>query len=69
MREPLKNAMVHFKYEGISKNCSVHFKYEGTSKKFYVGIELKAHMDLKARHGLQRLLHAHTCDVCLCRHF
>ena len=30
MREPNKNAMVHFKYKGISRNSSVHFKYEGT---------------------------------------
>ena len=47
MREPRKNAMVHFKYNGISKNSSVHFKYEGTSKKFYIVIDLKAHMDSK----------------------
>ena len=33
MREPIKNAMVHFKYKGISRNSSVHFKYEGTSQK------------------------------------
>ena len=43
-----KNAMVHFKYKGISRNSSVHFKYEGTSQKSYVGIDLKAHKDLKA---------------------
>ena len=48
MREPRKNAMVHFKYNGISKNSSVHFKYEGTSKKFYIVIDLKAHMDSNA---------------------
>ena len=34
MREPLKNAMVHFKNKGISKNSSVHFKYEGTSQSY-----------------------------------
>ena len=34
MREPLKNAMVYFKYKGTSKN-------------FYVGIDLKAQMDSK----------------------
>ena len=46
MREPLENAMVHFKYKGISKNSSVHFKYEGTSQKSYVVIVL--YMDSKA---------------------
>ena len=48
MREPIKNAMVHLKYKGISINSSVHFKYEGTSQMLYVGIDLKAHMDSKA---------------------
>ena len=48
MREPIKNAMVHFKYKGISRNFSVHFNYEGTSQKSCVGIDLKAHMDSKA---------------------
>ena len=48
MREPIKNTMVHFKYKGISRNSSVHFKHEGTSQKSYVGIDLKAHKDLKA---------------------
>ena len=48
MREPIKIAMVHFKYKGISKKCYVHFKYEGTSQKFYVVIDLKANMDSKA---------------------
>ena len=48
MREPIKNAMVHFKYKGISRNSSVHFKYEGTCQKSCVGIDLKAHMDSKA---------------------
>ena len=47
MREPLKNAMVHFMYKGISNNSSVHLKYKGTSQKIYVVIDLKAHMDSK----------------------
>ena len=48
IREPIKNAMVHFKDKGISRSSSVHFKNEGTSQKSYVGIDLKAHMDSNA---------------------
>jgi hypothetical protein len=52
MREPLKNAMVHFKCKGITKNSSILFKYEGTSQKSYIVIALKAHIDSKVEnHG------------------
>ena len=47
MREPIKNAMVHLKYKGISINSSVHFKYEGTSQKFAVLIRFEGSHGLK----------------------
>ena len=55
MREPLQNAMVHFKYTGITKHSSVHFKYEGTSQKSYIGIDLKANTDLKGYNNLNAM--------------
>ena len=63
MREPRKNAMVHFKYNGISKNSSVHFKYEGTSKKIYIVIDLKAHMDSKPWSSLYLRRHIRYPDL------
>ena len=49
MREPIKNAMVHFKYKGISRNSSVHFKYEGTSQKSCCTYQLEGSHGLKTK--------------------